>query len=245
MPIHPRLAKAEPMGPFLLPEEFETSEGRKAAWRSLWLHDHGFIRKLHQNTHKLPGDMIRTGQPSPGDIRRWANEGVKTVINLRGLRNNVRQPGYWHLEREACRENGITMIDHRAYSRAAPKPDFILDLDRMFQSIAYPALMHCKSGADRAGLASFLYLFLRCEQPLEDAFRQLSWRYGHVQSGKTGVLDHFVKTYAAAAAKAGVQPSREHFLNWAGKDYDPSDVQDSFRSSAAGSFLTEQILRRE
>lgn len=233
------------MGPFLLPEEFATPEGRKAAWRSLWLHDHGFIRKAHQNTHQLSDEMWRTGQPSPGDIRNWAKRGVKTVFNLRGLRNNERQPGYWHLEKEACEEAGITMIDHRAYSREAPKPAFILELDRMYREITYPAILHCKSGADRAGIGSFLYKFLREGLPFDEAAGQLSLRYGHIKSGKTGILDHFLDTYRNVAEADGTAPSREHFLEWVEHRYDPAAIKESFAPTALGNLLTETILRRE
>ncbi|MEO1040898.1 MAG: sulfur transferase domain-containing protein [Pseudomonadota bacterium] len=233
------------MGPFLLPEEFATNEGRKAAWLSLWLHDHGFIRKIHQNTHQISGEMARTGQPSPGDIRRWAKRGVRTVINLRGLRNNERQPGYWHLEKEACDEAGITMIDHRAYSREAPTPEFILDLDEMFQSMAYPALLHCKSGADRAGLGSFLYKFLYEGVSFDEASGQLSLKFGHIKSGKTGILDHFLATYLATAENDGAAPTKAHFIDWVKTRYDRDAVKESFQASTLGSFVTDQILRRE
>lgn len=233
------------MGPFLLPEEFATAKGRQAAWRSLWLHDHGFLRKAYRNEHWLSDDMVRTAQPSPKDIEAWGKRGLKTIINLRGLRNNIRQPGYWHLEKEACEAAGITLIDHRAYSREAPKPEFVTELDRIFRTIAYPALMHCKSGADRAGLGSFLYLFLKEEKPLGEAMVQLSPRYGHIRSGKTGVLDHFVATYSAAAAADGVAPNREHFLEWVQNRYDRDAVKASFEPQALGTFLTDTILRRE
>ncbi|MEO1659058.1 MAG: protein tyrosine phosphatase [Pseudomonadota bacterium] len=233
------------MGPFLLPEEFATKEGRSAAWRSLWLHDHGFIRKIHQNTHQVSPELWRTSQPSPGDIRRWAQRGVKTVFNLRGLRNNERQPGYWHLEKEACEEAGITMIDHRAYSREAPKPEFILEIDRMYREVTYPAMLHCKSGADRAGIGSFLYRFLKEEAPLDEAGGQLSLRYGHIKSGKTGILDHFIETYRDVAAADGAVPHREHFLEWVEHRYDRAAIKESFEPTALGNLLTEQVLRRE
>lgn len=233
------------MGVFLLPDEFDTTDGRRAAWRSLWLHDHGFVRKIHKNEHWISDEMVRSAQPSPQDIKEWAGRGLKTIINLRGLRNNPRQPGYWHLEREACREAGIEMIDLRAYSREAPKPEFIIEIDRLFQEMAYPALMHCKSGADRAGLGSFLYAFLRRGLPLDEAREQLSFKFGHIKQGKTGVLDHFIDTYAELAAADGVAPNREHFLNWIKTDYDRDAIRASFEPEALGSFITETLLRRE
>jgi len=177
--------------------------------------------------------------------QQWAGRGLKTIINLRGLRNNVRQPGFWHLEEEACREAGIEFINHRAYSREAPKPEFITEIDAIFRRIQYPALMHCKSRADRAGLGSFLYLFLKEEQPLDDAMKQLSLRYGHVRSGKTGVLDHFVDTYREVAKRDGVTPNRGHFLAWVTTEYDRDAVKASFQPQALGTFLTDTLLRRE
>jgi uncharacterized protein (TIGR01244 family) len=233
------------MGPFLLPEEFETAPGRQAAWRSLWLRDHGFLRKVHQNSHWISDEVVRAAQPSPGDIEAWAAKGIRTIVNLRGLRNNIRQPGFWHLEREAAEKAGIEMVDLRAYSREAPKPEFIFEIDALFRRIAYPALLHCKSGADRAGLGAFLYKFLKEEVPLDDARQQLSLRYGHIRQGKTGILDHFVDTYERAAEKDEVTPSREHFLEWTRERYDPDAVKAGFEPQPLGSLLTETILRRE
>ncbi|NRA29559.1 MAG: tyrosine-protein phosphatase [Parvularculaceae bacterium] len=233
------------MGVFLLPEEFDTDEGRRGAWRSLWLHDHGFIRKVHGNVRPIDEQMYRSAQPSPQDVKEWADKGLKTIINLRGLRNNVRQPGFWHLEREACEQAGIAMIDLRAYSREAPKPEFLVEIDKLFQDIQYPALMHCKSGADRAGLGGFLYRFLKLEEPIDVAREQLSLKYGHIKSGKTGVLDHFIDTYAAVAKYDGVEPGRQHFLEWVRTEYDRDAIKASFKPQALGTFLTDTLLRRE
>ncbi|MCQ8184133.1 fused DSP-PTPase phosphatase/NAD kinase-like protein [Parvularcula maris] len=233
------------MGTFLLPEEFDSPQGRRGAARSLWLEDHGFLRKVHRNEHEIGGGMWRSAQPSPGDIERLAARGFRTIINLRGLRNNERQPGFWHLEREAAAKHGIELVDLRAYSREAPKPQFIEEIDQLFRTIAYPALMHCKSGADRAGLGAFLYAFLKLGQPLSEAREQLSLRYGHIRGGKTGVLDHFIDTYEADARADGTQPNREHFLGWVHSRYDRDAVKASFEPQPLGSFLTETLLRRE
>jgi protein tyrosine/serine phosphatase len=240
------------MGRFMTEEEFQTPEGRKAAWRSLLLEDHGFLRKAYDNSHWISDEMVRTYQPSPKKIREWAQRGIKTIINLRGLRNvhgggrvADEQPGFYWLEKEACAENGIRLIDHRAWSREAPPREFILGLNEHFEAMAYPALMHCKSGADRAGIGSTLYKFLRQEKPLDEALDQLTYRYGHVKSGKTGVLDHFFDVYRRAALEDGVLPNKQHFLDWVASDYDRDAVTQSFKPGTFGSLLTEVILRRE
>lgn len=233
------------MPTFLTAEEYATPEGQKAAWRSLMIDDHGWVRKLYDNSHQLSHQMWRTYQPSPKNLRDWAARGIKTVINLRGLRNAVPQPGFYWLEKDHVAANGMTLVDFRAWSREAPRPEFIIGLNDIFHEITYPAIMHCKSGADRAGIASALYLFLKERRPLDEALQQLTYRYGHVKSGKTGVLDHFFDTYLAAAAAEETSPSPEHFLNWVKTDYDKDAVQNSFKPGTIGNLLTEVILRRE
>ena len=48
-------------------------------------------------------------------------------------------------------------------------------------------MMHCKSGADRAGLMSALYLLIVEKRPAREAAQQLAWKYGHVRQAKTGL----------------------------------------------------------
>ncbi len=82
-------------------------------------------------------------------------------------------------------------------SRDAPDKATILAAKAFFEGIEYPAVMHCKSGADRAGLAAALYLILHEGRPVAEAARQLSARYGHFRFAKTGILDAFFDRYLA------------------------------------------------
>jgi uncharacterized protein (TIGR01244 family) len=233
------------MPTFLLPHEFATEDGRRKAWRSLMWEDHGFLRAVYDNSHLLGENMWRSFQPSPKHVERWARRGIKTIINLRGMREEEDQVGFWHLEDEACRQHGIELINFRAYSREAPSRDFIFGIKEIFDSIDYPAMMHCKSGADRAGISSALYMFLKEQKSLDEALEQLTYKYGHVRHGKTGVLDHFFDIYKQAAEKDGVTPTAEHFLAWVENDYDKDEVQKGFKDQWWGTLLTDKILRRE
>ena len=181
-------------------EEFQTADGRKRAWRSLMFGDHGFLRKVYDNTHQITDEMWRTYQPSPDRLREWKDRGIKTVINLRGMRSGEKQDGLYFLEEAVCDELGLVHIPYRAFSREAPTAEFVLGLKEVFERIAYPALLHCKSGADRAGIASMLYLFLHEGRPFDEAMDQLTFKYGHMKEGKTGILDHFFEAYRAFAA---------------------------------------------
>ncbi|MEO1568652.1 MAG: tyrosine-protein phosphatase, partial [Pseudomonadota bacterium] len=83
----------------------------------------------------------------------------------------------------------------RVFSRDTPTRETIFEAGELFERIRYPALMHCKSGADRAGIMSVLYMLLRQGADIETAMEQLSLKYLHVEAGKTGVLDAVFKAY--------------------------------------------------
>lgn len=224
-------------------EDFQTPAGRRRAWRDLMLSDHGVLRKFYDNSHELaPGKMWRTYQPSPKDLERWAAKGVKTVINLRGDKPS----GQLFLEEEACQRSGLTLINFRAFSREAPSREFLHGARALFSEIEYPAIMHCKSGADRAGLMSMLYLFFHEGAPLDRALEQLTFRYGHVKAGKTGVIDAAFERYIDHAREKGIPLSSvDEFFVWVDTIYDPAAVKASFTPKSWGSFLTDVILRRE
>ena len=56
------------------------------------------------------------------------------------------------------------------FSREPPTVEKVFEARDLFERIRYPALMHCKSGADRAGIMAVLYKLLREKVPFEEAF---------------------------------------------------------------------------
>ena len=224
-------------------EEFATPRGRRRAGRALIWDDHGFLRNLYDNTHEIaPGEMWRTFQPGPNALARWKDRGVKTIINLRGPKLS----GPLLIEEEACQKLGLNLVTLRAYSREAPSAEFLKNARALFREIAYPAVMHCKSGADRAGLMATLYLFYEKGVPLDQAMEQLSWRYGHVRRGKTGVIDAALNTYVQYAQDKGIDLTDvDAFLAWAETDYDPAAIKRDFQPAWWGAILTDIVLKRE
>jgi len=222
------------------PSRFDlaTPEGRRRAEADLTWADHGFLRARFRNFHWIePGKMARANQPSPRQIARYADElGIKTILNLRG----PGEAGYYALEKEACARHGIEMIDARMHSREPPSRAQILQAKRLFETIKYPALMHCKSGADRAGAMAVLYKHFAMGAPIEDAMEQLSLKYLHVRQGKTGVIDFFFATYLAETKESG-----KPFLDWVEQDYDQAKVKASFLGEWWANILVDKILRRE
>ncbi len=222
---------------FAPPAPLLDAAGRRRAWRDLYLTDHGFLRAVYCNTHRVSDNAWRAGQPSPAHLHRFAGRGVRTVINLRGARET---DGVYRLERDACQRHGLTLVDFPMRSRGMPKKETVRAVAPLFADVTYPVLIHCKSGADRAGFIAALYLFLHERRPLAEAMGQLALRYGHVRQARTGMLDFFL---ARVAADTGGDP--DAFADWVETTYDPEALAARFRESRWARVLVNRVLRRE
>src|SRR3954466_7695466 len=225
---------AEPAPPKF---DLTTQRGRSLTYLDYLLNDHAYLRLGFQNAHWISDELVRTNQPWPHQLTEWKARGVKTVINLRGGFD----ASFHALEKDACARLGLTMVDFTITSREVPSRARVLGAKRLFETIAYPALMHCKSGADRGGIMSVLYMHFRKGLPIREALDQLHLRYLHVKHGKTGVLDYVFERYLAEGEPAGMS-----FLEWVESPmYDPGGMKADFRAGMLGSVLTEKLLRRE
>jgi protein tyrosine/serine phosphatase len=65
-----------------------------------------------------------------------------------------------------------------------------------------PFVLHCKSGSDRAGFASAIYMAVIEGRPMTEARKHLHWKYLHLSSTDTGILDHVFDVYEAETANA-------------------------------------------
>jgi protein tyrosine/serine phosphatase len=153
-----------------------TTRGRAAAWSDSLFVDHSVFRLVWSNWSEVaPGRLYRCNHPTAWRIAAAQRRlGIKTVINLRGHR----ACGSDALSREAAAKLGLRHIDMAFESRGAPHRDRILRFHDICQTLVEPALMHCKSGADRTGLAAGLFLIFNGGSS-RDALNQLSWRFGH------------------------------------------------------------------
>ncbi len=219
------------------PIDLATPAGRRRARKELIWGDHGFLRLKFRNLHRISDEMYRANQPSPEHIAQYAKElGLKTILNLRG----ESPKGYYLLEKEACARNGIELVDFQMFSRDIPPPENVLEAKKLFDSISYPALMHCKSGADRAGIMAVLYMHFRKGQPIDQALEMLSRKYLHIRQGKTGVLDFFFETYLAEGASKGLS-----FEEWVEKGYDRASLKAKFLKTRKSKLNVDELLRRE
>ena len=211
-------------------------EGGARLWLQSLLHDHAYFRIFWHNWAEIvPGRLYRSNHPTPGRLERAARKyGLRTVINLRG----EKPCGSTELSEAAARRLGLAHVFLPFESRGAPQRDRILRFHELYRTMRTPALLHCKSGADRAGLAAGLALLLE-GAPTALAIHQLSLRHLHIRQSSTGILDAFFLRYAAEAE--GKKP----FLDWVRDDYDEDDLRVRFHASGIARFVNDRLLARE
>ncbi|MXQ13429.1 fused DSP-PTPase phosphatase/NAD kinase-like protein [Microvirga makkahensis] len=210
--------------------------GRLAAWINMLLVDHGVFRLVYLNKHQVTDRLWRTAQPAPHQIEALKRKGVRTIVNLRGGREH----GSWQLQKETCERLGINLVEFVIRSRGAPDRKTLLKAKDFFENMEYPAVMHCKSGADRAGFMAALYLILHEGRSVDEAQRQLHMRYGHFRFSKTGILDAFFDAYRRDGEAKGMP-----FLTWLETVYDAKTLEREFRPGFWSNFLVDRIMRRE
>jgi len=217
--------------------DLTTAAGRRRAVIDHLWNDHAWIRLAFSNAHWISDELVRTNQPWPFQLKAWADRGIRTVINLRG----GLQTSFRALEVDACARHGLELVDFVIASRDVPSAEKVLAARDLFDSVRYPALMHCKSGADRAGIMGVFYKHFRQGLTIREAICQLSPRYLHTRAGLTGVLDYIFERYLAEGEATGLS-----FVDWvSGPTYDPVAMKADFRAGWWGTVLTERLLRRE
>ncbi|RBW45557.1 protein tyrosine phosphatase [Loktanella sp. D2R18] len=202
----------------------DPKERRKSLFHYYWL-DHGILRKRWHNFNEFAPGAYRSNHPDHQRFASYAAMGIRTVLNLRGA---AQQPHYL-LEVESCEQLGLTLVTSQMSARRAPTVKALKKLLNSFAAIERPFMMHCKSGADRTGLAAALYLMLYENTPLEIAQKQLSFQYLHIRRTSTGILDHFLDVYAARNAQSPIAID-----DWIRTEYDPDALTKSFETKQAG-----------
>lgn len=167
-----------------------------------------------------PGKVIRSAQPTT-QLRRWVDDfHLKSIFNLRGG-----GPEDWWYEAEVrtAQQHGLSFYDLPLSATRRPGRVDLLTLIDVLERCPYPLLIHCKSGADRTGLASTLYLMCVRGEPPENAARAFSIEYGHVPLGGTEHLHEPIDEYAAWLKANGLAHTPARFRAWVKNDYQSTD----------------------
>ena len=201
------------------PHEIESAKGRARAKRQFDWQDHDLLRRRWHNFETVAPGVYRSNQPSATRFADYAEMGIKTILNLRGA---LDEPFYL-FEQEACDALGLEIVSIGLSARKAPRKDRLLKLVDVFETIERPFLIHCKSGADRTGLAAALYL-LQYSDADDDTLRaQLSFRYLHIRKSSTGILDFVLETYLARRQQSPIK-----LRDWVVAEYDRDQMMAAY-----------------
>jgi len=235
MPANPKVILLPSMDT-IFKGDIATARGRAVAWIDALFIDHAVFRLVWTNFGTvIPGKLYRCNHPTPATLSRMVRRnGVRTLINLRGPTGN----GSDALSREAAGRLGLDFVDMAMDSRGAPHRDRILRLHAIYRDMRAPGLVHCKSGADRAGLAAGLCVLFE-GGTARQALRQLTLRHGHIRQAKTGILDAFFLRWEREGE------GRKPFLDWVREDYDEVALRRDFRANGLASFINDWVLAHE
>ncbi|WP_158971065.1 phosphatase domain-containing putative toxin [Chachezhania sediminis] len=193
---------------------------RRARIYNLWF-DHAILRGIWTNFHQIAPGVYRSNHPTHARFEQMKAMGIKTVVNLRG---ESRSAHYW-TEEASCRDLGLTLVNAQLHARSAPSREELLHVIDLFPTIEPPFVMHCKSGADRAGFASAVYLLTMLDRPVTEAKKMLAPKYFHMPFGPVAILDYILDVYAARVARGPIP-----FRQWVEQEYDGPAIGTAYRN---------------
>lgn len=136
--------------------------------------------RLTKNFYEIdPGKFYRSAQLTDDELREViAAHRIKTVINLQGAR-----PGFEWYDNEVSvtKEMRTELINVSMAKESIPSRASLVRLLDTYNRAQRPILVHCRSGADRAGEASAIYMMEYMGKNRDEALKMLDWKYLYVE----------------------------------------------------------------
>ncbi len=147
-----------------------------------------YALQLTGNFHEVvAGQLYRSAQVSPTDIQNDVRRyGIKTIINLRGENKGA---AWYDEEIAAAAQQNIVHFDFRMSAKHSLDQAQVNTILGTMKTAPKPILIHCRSGADRSGLISAMYVAHIAKLGEKAAEDQISFFYGHMSFGKTQAMD--------------------------------------------------------
>jgi protein tyrosine phosphatase (PTP) superfamily phosphohydrolase (DUF442 family) len=166
------------------------------------------------------GRVFRSAQPTT-QLTAWIRDyHLRSILNLRG---GSFADWWYDAEVQVARDRGVSFYDLPLRATRRPTRRDLLTLIDTLKSCPYPLLIHCKSGADRTGLASAIYRMIHLGESPQQAELAFSLEFGHIPLGGTEHLHEPLKEYAAWLAARGLPHTPERFRDWVKNDYESVD----------------------
>lgn len=159
----------------------------------------------------VPEKVYRSAQPKKNLQKLIETYKPASILNLRG--GSIGDDWY-RAEIEAAEAEGIEFYDFPMDATRQPSTEELATLVELFEECSYPVLIHCKSGSDRTGLASGIYLMTQEGLPPEEALRSFSILYGHIPIGGPEHLHEPFKAYQDWLSARGIAHAPDQFRLW-------------------------------
>lgn len=150
--------------------------------------DHGWIRAIYDNYSVVDEKLHRSSHPSYSTLKKAASLGITQVISLR-------HPGkisYQLLEEIWTDRLGLKFISYSMSASDISDPSIYLNILDQINNNRGKTLIHCKSGADRSGLVSALYLLNQSVPQIQKSLQMLNWKFGHFGLGEKAINRKFL-----------------------------------------------------
>ncbi|MHC5543658.1 fused DSP-PTPase phosphatase/NAD kinase-like protein [Singulisphaera rosea] len=176
---------------------------------------------LHGNFGVVEADrVLRSAQPQENLRTLVDTYKVASILNLRG---GSQADSFYANEVRLVEEARIDFYDFPISATRRPTRQELLRLIDLFGRCRYPLLIHCKSGSDRTGLASGLYLMCQAGKSPKEALGAFSTYYGHVAFGGTERLHEPFVEYDRWLEGQHLAHNPERLKAWVENSYKSED----------------------
>jgi uncharacterized protein (TIGR01244 family) len=139
------------------------------------------------NFHQVNEQLYRSGQPKSGGLKKLADFGIRTIINLRGASDETKA------EEAEAKKLGLRYFNIPMSSAGRPTDDQVKRvIDVIEAEENAPVLIHCRRGSDRTGAIIAIYRIKRdgwaADRALDEAKR---YGMGFVQFRKRGYIKDY------------------------------------------------------
>ena len=117
--------------------------------------------KYFNNLYSINDSIFRSEQPSKSGFKELETSGIKTIINLRRLRNDIKKA-----------EDTELQLEHIPLATKYIIEDDIIEILQLIQSVEKPLLIHCWHGSDRTGVMIAAYRIIVENWTKEEAIKE-------------------------------------------------------------------------